>query len=137
MLREEGLTASLLYTGLGAIVPMSLVVGRVWTPLTMSDVVPAFLTGLLSLAILGCFDLALDLGPVWWVAPFLPAVLIWEVLLAGAVHHAPVSHLDLLGIALVALASILALRGVMRRPNPNPATRVAVPSTAAGDLNHG
>src|SRR5690606_38605783 len=109
ILRHESLNASLLYTALGALVPVALVVGRVWTPLSVADVIPAFLTGLLSIAILGCFDVALEDGPVWMVAPLVPLVLIWETALWAIVRGATVHGLDALGIVLAVLASGLVL----------------------------
>src|SRR5690606_738149 len=79
ILRGEHLAASLFYTAVGAILPMSLIVWIVWTPVAASSLVPALLTGALSLLILGAFDMALDRARVAFVAPLIPLVLFWEV----------------------------------------------------------
>ncbi|HLV27277.1 MAG TPA: hypothetical protein VKZ41_13290, partial [Gemmatimonadales bacterium] len=110
VLREEKLIASLFYTAVGALLPMSLFVWPVWTPVTGADIVPALITGLLSLLILGAFDLATEAAPVSAVAPLIPLVLVWETLIGVLQDGRPVFTADAAGIALI-VASALAFVG--------------------------
>ncbi len=106
VLREESLSASLLYTALGAGLPMSLVVGLVWTPLQPDDVLAIVATGLLSILILACFDLALEAADLALVAPLIPLVLVWELALAVPLRGAFPGPMELIGLGIVALAFV-------------------------------
>jgi drug/metabolite transporter (DMT)-like permease len=107
VLRDEPLSTSLFYTGAGALVPISLVVWRVWTPVTLSDVVVAILTGVLSLLILACFDLAVEAGPLSLVAPMLTLVPAWELGMGIAMHGRSVHAIEAIGVVLVVGAAML------------------------------
>jgi drug/metabolite transporter (DMT)-like permease len=107
VLREEKLIASLFYTAVGALLPMSLFVWPVWTPVTGADIVPALITGLLSLLILGAFDLATEAAPVSAVAPLIPLVLVWEMLLGALRHTRPMFTADIAGMTLILAATLV------------------------------
>lgn len=132
MLRDESLSASLLYTAVGALAPMALVVWKVWTPLTMTDIVAAIVTGLLSIGVLACFDLATEAGPVWMVAPLIPLVLIWESLLRVVLYGGALFTLDYVGIGLVVAAVALSLRR-----GPVMHTRTRTLRSAPAELDNG
>jgi drug/metabolite transporter (DMT)-like permease len=114
MLRHESLASSLLYTAIGAVVPMSLLVWLVWKPLAFSAFVPALLTGALSLLILGAFDLALDASELSFVAPMLPLVMVWEVALKALRSGSAPSPVDAMAVFLVILGVGIALRAMLR-----------------------
>lgn len=106
VLREEKLAASLFYTAVGALAPMSLFVWQVWTPLVVADIVPALITGVLSVLILGAFDLAAESAPVAAFAPLTPLAIVWELLLGVVQHGSPMFTADVAGMVLI-LASTL------------------------------
>src|SRR5690606_23942588 len=118
LLREEKLFPSLFYTAVGALLPMSYFAWQVWTPITSSDVVPILITGLLSLLILGAFDLAAEAAPISTIAPIIPLVLVWEPLLAAVRHARPIFTADIAGMALIA-GAILAFVLRDREGSPN------------------
>jgi len=107
VLRREHLIASLFYTAVGALLPMAYFAWRVWTPVTAAEIIPAFITGLLSLLILGAFDKATDAAPVTIVAPIIPMVLLWEFGLKVLQHQTTVFTADIAGITLVSLSCVL------------------------------
>ena len=109
VLRDEKLFASLFYTAVGALLPMCLFVWQVWTPVTAADIVPTLVTGVLSLFILGTFDVAVDAAPVTVVAPIISLALVWELVLRVLQHHSPVFAADLFGIVLISMSCILYL----------------------------
>jgi drug/metabolite transporter (DMT)-like permease len=130
VLRHEKLGSSLLYTAVGAVAPMSLLVWMVWTPMVLSALVPALLTGALSLLILGAFDLALEVSEVAFVAPLIPLVLMWEVGMASVRHGSAPSAGDALGVILVLSGVGAALLVGLRRGSPDGAVRQSAPGSA-------
>jgi len=109
VLRREELIASLFYTAVGALLPIGYFAWRVWTPVAAADVVPAILTGLLSLLILGAFDKAVDAAPVTVVAPVIPMVLLWELGLKVLQHRTTVLTADIVGIILISMSCVFYL----------------------------
>lgn len=109
LLRHERLPASLLYTALGALAPMLLPVWGAAEPLATLDVIYALLTGALSLAILGFFDLALSRGSLWTVGGMLPLVLVVEVLFRYVVAGVPIFTMDVAGMIAALLALVVCI----------------------------
>jgi len=109
VLRQEPLIASLFYTAVGALLPMVYFAWRVWTPVSGAEIVPAFVTGLLSLLILGAFDKAVDAAPVTAVAPIIPMVLLWEFGLRVLQHQTAIFTADIAGMTLVTLSCVFYL----------------------------
>ena len=107
VLRTEKLSASLFYTAIGALVPMCLFVWKVWTPVLATDIVPALITGLISVMVLGAFDLAAESAPVAEFAPLIPLVLVWELLLGSLQHGRPMFTADVAGMLLVLAGTLV------------------------------
>ncbi len=125
LLRHDGLRAGLVYTALGALLPMSVIAWRVWTPISITDLLPALILGFLSIATLACLDLASAAGPLWIVAPVMPLVNVWQLGFTNVFAPRPVQPLDLLGAALIATAVPLLILHAVRSP---------APATASTDL---
>lgn len=104
VLRAEPLGASLLYTGVGALLPTLLVVWRVWTPVAPADWAPALAVGALSLVILSLFDLSLEAAPASAVVPLLALVPVLELTVLTLVRGASPSPLQALGMAVAVIA---------------------------------
>lgn len=134
-LRGESLAASLLYTAIGAVAPMALLSWRSWTPVQAADLVPALITGALSLLILGILDLVAEANPAWRIAVVLPIVVVWELLVAAYLRGAQLGTAALLGSCLIAVSALLAVRLLLMghrggKLTPSPASSVV-------DLHHG
>lgn len=112
ILREERLEASLLYTAIGALVPMIVPAYLAWSPLALGEIVPMLLTGALSLLILGSFDVALTKGSLWVVGGMLPLVIVFEVLVQNVAYGTPIFTLDYIGVLISLLAVVLCLAHV-------------------------
>lgn len=133
ILRTERLPASLLYTALGALIPMLIPAMLAWTPLDWRDMVPMLLTGALSLMILGAFDVALGLGTLWVVGGMLSLVIVFEVSVQRVAYGTPVFTLDYVGLALALLAAIYCVRRA-RAANSVSGVRQSSDSDSAGRL---
>lgn len=114
VLRDEPLGASLFYTGLGALLPMLPFLPRVWTAVTVSDILPALFTGVISILILASFDVAAEAGPLAFVAPLLPLVPVWELVLGATMHGRSVSGPSAAGAVIVVAAAVAGAAFTMR-----------------------
>lgn len=117
ILKHESLPASLLYTALGALAPMAVPAMLVWTPVQPNDLIPALLTGALSILILGAFDVALSFGSLWTVGGMLSLVMITELLVQNLAYGTPIFARDVAGaaIALIAVGCCIATAIVSSR----------------------
>lgn len=125
VLREEPLTASLFYTGVGAVLPTTFLLGGHWTPLGVQDVVRVLALGAASLLFLACLDLALERARLLLVAPLLYGVLVFETALKTVFHAMHPGRPELTGTGLIVAAAVLFLFG--RR-------LVALPANTREDL---
>jgi drug/metabolite transporter (DMT)-like permease len=78
-LRDEPLPASLFFTGVGALLPTTLVAVTVWTPVTPADLIPVLALGVCSLLFLYAADRALTEAPAMFVAPLFLSVVAIDV----------------------------------------------------------
>jgi drug/metabolite transporter (DMT)-like permease len=89
MLRGESLTASLFYTALGALIPLTVAQPFVWTPLQPSDVVGMLGIGGLGLLVLAFLDRALEHADAGFIAPFYFGVVVAETFLVTLARGLP------------------------------------------------
>lgn len=111
MLRDESLATSLIYTALGAILPTSLLVWKVWTPIVAADVLPTLVVGVLSVAILGAMDRAVEIDAVATTTPLLALVPVLELGVLSALGRGAPGRADAVGVATVLLGVTLLLVG--------------------------
>lgn len=115
-LRDEPLSASLAYTALGALLPLTIVIPRIWTPLVAADI-PAMLgLGIASLLFLGCIDRATELADAGALAIWLFAAAPAEAVLRGGFHGIVTVVTAVLGMALIAIAIRMTWRGSTADP---------------------
>lgn len=136
VLRGEALAASLFYTAVGALTPMLPFVWVVFRPVTWADVVPALVTGLLSLLILGILDSVAETAPVWRTAVALPLVVLWELLVSVLHRGAEPGTGGLVGVVVILFSAFLAGRLLLSSGQPGDAPPRAASSTVV-DLRHG
>lgn len=137
VLRGEPLMTSLIYTAVGALLPMLLIVWRVWTPVSTDHFATAAVTGLLGVGILAFLDLAAATEPVWKSAILLPLVVVWEIGLATGLHRRTLGSADLLGGALILLATAAAATVVVRHAGRSSAASAGTASSPVLDVHHG
>ncbi len=124
VLRDEPLATSLIYTAVGAILPTTLVVWKVWTPIVASEIAPILVVGVLSIAILGALDRAIESDAVAVSAPLLAMVPVFELGVLTALGRGNPGRADALGVATVALGVTLLLVGSRAGRNATFATDV-------------
>lgn len=136
VLRGEALAASLFYTAVGALTPMVPFVWTVFRPVTWADVVPALVTGVLSLLILGILDSVAETEPAWRTAVVLPLVVLWELLVALILRGPEPGTGGLVGVVIILVSAFLAGRLLLSGRDPGEAPPRAAPSTVV-DLRNG
>lgn len=134
-LHGESLAASLLFTAIGAVAPMTLLSWHLWTPVQAADLIPALFTGVLSLLILGILDLVAEKNPAWRIAVVLPIVVVWELLVAAYLRGAPLGMATLLGSCLIAVSALIAARLLLKEDRGSKLT--PTPASSVVDLHHG
>ena len=117
MLRHETLSANLFYTAVGALLPLSLYVPRIWVMPSAHDAVILFGIGAVGLAALMALDRALERTESSMSAAFVTAQVPAALLMLWLRHTALVSRQTLLGLAAISV-SLLALWRFGKRADP-------------------
>ena len=101
-LRKDSLLASLFYTAVGVLIPLSVRLPHFWRPLSWVGGLEMAAIGLLGLLLLCCLDKALELAAISQVAPVLLAAPLWLTAAEAVLFQTAVSFYTILGAVLIA-----------------------------------
>lgn len=117
VLRDEPLSTSLFYTGVGALMPLCLLLPWIWTPLRLTDAWAVLALGAASVLFLASLDRASGLAESSFIAPLLYLVLPFEAALTAVLHQERPAGLAVVGLGAICLATtVVALHSPLRSP---------------------